>query len=67
MEMRVLAILRSIIIDKSIEDIQGFRAEPAVAADGASITAFRDIKSLQPAPLLNFIVRRQFAKRGLST
>ena len=28
----------------------------AVAADGAGITAFRGILSLQPAPLLNFVV-----------
>src|SRR5262249_30485242 len=33
-------------------------AEPAVAADGAGMTAFRGLKSIQPAPLLNFIVRR---------
>jgi hypothetical protein len=38
-------------------DILGFWAEPAVAADGAGITAFRGIQSLQPAPLLNFFVR----------
>jgi hypothetical protein len=43
-------------------------AEPAVAADGAGITAFRGMKSLQPAPLLNFIVRRQelFALTGVT-
>ena len=32
-------------------------AEPAVAADGAGITAFRRILFLQPAPLLNVVVR----------
>ena len=31
-------------------------AEPAVAADGAAISAFRAMKFLQPAPLLNCIV-----------
>jgi hypothetical protein len=30
---------------------------PAVATDGAGISAFRDMRCLQPAPLLNFIVR----------
>src|SRR5437879_3973633 len=35
------------------------RAEPAVAADGAGITAFRAMKSLQPAPLLNGVVLSQ--------
>src|SRR4051794_12591891 len=34
------------------------RAEPAVAADRAGVTAFREVKPLRPAPLLNFIVRR---------
>src|SRR5262249_22402886 len=34
-------------------------AEPAAPADGAGITAFRGMKLLQPAPLLNFIVRRR--------
>lgn len=33
-------------------------AEPAVAADGAGIAAFRGMKSLQSAPLLNFFVLR---------
>jgi hypothetical protein len=31
--------------------------EPAVAADGAGITVFRGLKFLQPAPLLNRVVR----------
>jgi hypothetical protein len=31
--------------------------QPAVAADGTGITAFRSMMSLQPAPLLNFFVR----------
>jgi hypothetical protein len=30
-----------------------------IQADGAGITAFRGMKSLPPAPLLNFIVRRR--------
>ena len=34
-------------------------AEPAVAADGAGMTAFRRVRSLRPAPLLNFIVRHR--------
>jgi hypothetical protein len=34
------------------------RAEPAIAADGAGKMAFRGMKSLQPAPLLNWVVRR---------
>jgi hypothetical protein len=29
------------------------RAEPAIAADGAGVTAFRGALSLPPAPLLN--------------
>ena len=41
---------------EAIGDIQGCQAKPAVAEDGARITAFRGWKSLQPAPLLNFIV-----------
>jgi hypothetical protein len=41
-----------------VGDIPGFKAEPAVAADGAGTTAFRDITSLQPAPLLNSFVRQ---------
>lgn len=32
-------------------------AEPAVAADGAGITALRGMTSFQPAPLLNSVVR----------
>jgi hypothetical protein len=40
-----------------IEDIEGVQGEPAVAADGAGTRAFRGIQFLQPAPLLNFIVR----------
>ena len=40
-----------------IGDIQGFRAELVVAADGAGIAAFRDMKAFLPAPLLNFAVR----------
>ena len=38
---------------------RGHDEHPAVAADGAGITAFRGILSLQPAPLLNFVVRRR--------
>ncbi len=34
-------------------------AEPAVAADGAGKSAFHELRSLQPAPLLNLIVRRR--------
>jgi hypothetical protein len=34
-------------------------AEQAVAADEAGMTAYRGILFLQPAPLLNFIVRPQ--------
>jgi hypothetical protein len=30
-------------------------------ADGAGITAFRGLEFLQPAPLLNVIVRRLYA------
>ena len=37
-------------------DIQDIRAGPAVAADGAGMTAFQGLKSLQSAPLLNSIV-----------
>jgi len=29
----------------------------SIQADGAGITAFRDMQSFEPAPLLNFIVR----------
>jgi hypothetical protein len=39
--------------------MQGFPAEPAVAADGAGRTAFRGVPSLHPAPLLNSAVRRR--------
>ncbi len=35
------------------------RAEPVVAADGAGMTAIRGMKSLQPAPRLNFSVSRR--------
>jgi len=35
-----------------IGKIQGFQAEPAVAADGAGITACPGMKSLRPARLL---------------
>ncbi len=38
--------------------IYGWSAEPAVAADGAGITRFRDMMPLQPAPLLICGVRR---------
>jgi hypothetical protein len=38
------------------EDIQGFKAEPTVAAVRAGITAFQGISSLQPALLLNWVV-----------
>ena len=36
---------------------RGQNRYPVAAADGAGITAFRGMKSLQPAPLLNFLVR----------
>ena len=39
-------------------------AEPAVAADGAGIRAFCDVKSLQPAPRLNLVVRPPEAEDG---
>lgn len=39
-------------------------AEPAVAAGGEGITAFRGLKSLQPAPVVNFIVSCQFIGTG---
>src|SRR5215208_1380668 len=42
--------------------MQGFWAEPAVPADGAGMTSFRELKSSQPAPLLNFIVRPRKAR-----
>src|ERR1019366_7434752 len=37
---------------------RGQKWYPAVAADGAGTAAFRELKSLQPAPLLNLIVSR---------
>ena len=37
--------------------IRGSQAEPPVAADGGGSTVFRGMKSLPPAPLLNFVVR----------
>jgi hypothetical protein len=40
-----------------VSGIQGFRAEPAVAADGAGIPVSQGLKPLQPAPLLNGVVR----------
>src|SRR6516225_8298402 len=41
-------------------------AEPAVAADGAGIVAFRGIQSSQPAPLLNLVVRVRHEVAGVS-
>ena len=41
-------------------------SEPAVAADGAGISAFRDMKSQPPAPLLNFRVRPVLMPADLS-
>ena len=38
------------------------RAEPTAAADGVGITAFRGMKSLQPTPLLCFVVRPRRAQ-----
>src|SRR5262249_25636221 len=37
--------------------VQRLGAEPDAAADGAGMTAFREVKSLQPAPQLNCVVR----------
>src|SRR5947199_3443821 len=42
-----------------IGDIQGFWAQPAVAADGAGIPVFRGVKFLPPAPLLHLVVSLQ--------
>src|SRR5262249_8501611 len=42
---------------RRIGDIQGFQAEPAVAADGAGRTDLPGMKSFRRAPLLSFIVR----------
>jgi hypothetical protein len=39
-------------------DHSRFLAEPFVAADGAGITAFQWVKSFQPPPVLDCIVRR---------
>jgi len=41
--------------------------QPVVAADGAGITASRGMKSLQPAPLLNFIDKRRSHRREQSS
>ena len=41
-------------------------AEQGVAADGAGMMAFRGMKSLQPAPLLNFSVELNREARWLS-
>ena len=46
------------LLVRSVPQVRAW-AEPAVAADGAGMTAFRAMKSLQPAPLLNFVVRLQ--------
>jgi hypothetical protein len=46
-----------------VECEQAGRAEPAVAADGAGMTASVELKSLRPAPLLNFVVRHR-GRRG---
>jgi hypothetical protein len=48
---------------RGIEAIQGFQAEPAVAADGAGITASRGVKPSQPAPLLNVVGSRSKLNR----
>src|SRR4051794_3310514 len=40
-------------------------AEQAVAADGAGRMAFRELKSVEPAPLLSCGVRRQFRDPSL--
>src|SRR5262249_9144632 len=37
---------------------RGHDEYPAVAADGAGMTVFRDSLFVQPAPLLNWVVRR---------
>src|SRR5262245_27161667 len=44
-------------------------AEPAVAAVGAGMTVFEELKSLRRAPLLNFVVRRTpntFVRKSLT-
>src|SRR5262245_21027819 len=43
----------------AVAGVGSSRAELAVAADAAGITAFRAVKSSQPAALLNLIVRRR--------
>jgi hypothetical protein len=48
---------RSSISGGKIGNTLGCQAEPAIAAGGAGITAFRIVKSLQPAPLLNLVLR----------
>jgi hypothetical protein len=42
----------------SMSILGGHDKYQAVVADGAGITAIRAVKALQPAPLLNFGVRR---------
>src|SRR5205085_495412 len=42
-----------------VSGIQGFWAEPAVAADGAGIPGSEALKPLQPVPLLTWVGRRQ--------
>jgi hypothetical protein len=42
-------------MESGIGDMQGSYAEHSVAADGAGMTAFRDLKFPQPAPLLNLV------------
>src|SRR5262249_30492353 len=37
-----------------VGEISGFWPEPVVVADGAGITAYRGMKALLPAPLLNW-------------
>jgi hypothetical protein len=39
-------------------DIQDSQSEQAVAADGAGMAAFLDVKSSLPAPLLSLVVGR---------
>src|SRR5262249_36596186 len=48
----------------AVAGVGSSRAEPAVAADAAGITAFRAVKSSQPAALLNLIVRRRDSCNG---
>src|SRR5262249_6914129 len=45
---------------------QGVHGEPAVAAAGAGLTAFRGMSSFEPAPLLNFIVRERHEAVGVA-